>query len=327
MSAAPRRAVAPLPGLLLAALVLCVAAARPADIPARPPSADPPPPRARAGSAHVIIETIAIDRRGTWSVGIDEADLRSGTEGILERSATLIGKQASAPREMVQATVRVTPVLQVDGACALRVDSEVVSVASGTAAAGPGAARPERRTAAFQVAPDQERLAEIFTSSKTQARLALKIRCAEALVDKAPDARFASFLLSIDRGDQDGALTPLQSNGMRAAVGREASSVFAFNVPVEESPAGGRRYRREQLEVRVAPVLIQEGRLQMDLRVSGELATVSAREATVTHPIDHDERVEIPSGGTHVVDLEIASSGGEEGWSKVRYRLTLVVTF
>lgn len=320
MSAAPRVALC----VLLAALPAAAAAGAASE---RPPANGAPAVRGRAGTAHVVVETIAIDRRGTWSVGIDEADLRSGTEGVLEKSATLLGRQDSESREMVRVDVRVTPVLQADGTCSLRFESEVASVAGGARGAARDTTRPERRNVALKIGADQERMVEIFASSRTQARLALKIRCAEALVDKAPDTRFASFLLSVLRGGEDGRLEPLKSNGMRAALGREAGNLFSFNVPLEETAASGRRYRRERIEVHVTPVLIQDGRLQLDLQVTGELATVSALQPTVSHPIDRRETADLPSGGAHTVDIDVDSAGSHEGWSKVRYRLTLVVTF
>jgi hypothetical protein len=194
---------------------------------------------------------------------------------------------------------------------------------------GPAAPRgaPPGPTAALKLGSDQERLLEIYTSPHTESRLALKLRCSEALVDRAPEARFASFLLTVYRSGEDGQLAPLKSNGLRAALGREASNVFSFNVPLAETAAAGKRYRRERMEVRVTPVVVQEGRLQLDIRIEGELATVSALQPTVSHPIDHRESTTLPSGGTHTVDLDIDAGGPDEGWGTVRYRLALVATF
>src|SRR5262245_15603348 len=115
------------------------------------------PPESRTGSAlalHLTVETIAVDRRGTWSVGSDEADLFPGTMGVLKHSATLIARQATnAPREMVEMTVRATPDLAPDGRCTVRLHSEVTSVVSGVRV---GKGQPgERKDAAMTLGPGE----------------------------------------------------------------------------------------------------------------------------------------------------------------------------
>jgi hypothetical protein len=286
-------------------------------------AADPPP---RPGVAHVTVETIAIDRRGTWSAGADEADLRSGTEGVLERSTTLIGRLDRGAREMIRLTARIVPVLQAGGVCTLKIDSTVTGVRGGSRAA-PAGTPPETRSVLLDLGPDQERLVEVYSSAHTEGRVALKVRCAEALAVKAPDPRIAGFALSVTRTVDEGQLTPLKNAGLSAAIGRAASHIFAFNVPLEETEAAGRRYRREHLEVWITPLLFRDARLQFELRVTGELATVAARLPTESHPVDRAEIVDLGSGGTHVIEIEIASSSPAEGWSKVTYRLTVACDF
>jgi hypothetical protein len=307
----------------MSAAVPCIGAALLAAAAALVAAADPAP---RPGVARVTVETIAVDRHGTWSAGVDEADLRSGTEGILERSATLIGRGDRGAREMVQVTARIVPVLQ-DGVCILKIDSTVNGVRGGAGGAATAGNPPETRSVVLHLGPGQEPLTEIYSSAHTGGRVALKTRCAEALVVKSPDPRLASFTLSVARSGDDGRLVPLKTDGLSAAIGREASSVFAFNVPLPEAETTGRRYRREHLEVRVTPLLFVDNRLQFDLRVAGELATVAARLPTVSHPVERAELVDLPPGGTHALEIEVGSSGAAEGWSKVSYRLTVACTF
>src|SRR5262245_54052633 len=78
--------------------------------PPRPAAAVTPAPSTRA--VRVTVETIAVDRRGTWSLGTDVADLFSGGSGVLRKSATLISRQETPEaREMVEMTVHLTPIL------------------------------------------------------------------------------------------------------------------------------------------------------------------------------------------------------------------------
>jgi hypothetical protein len=294
-----------------------------------PPGGDAPPGDERAGALRVAIETIAVDRRGTWSVGRDEADIFPGSSGSLSKSATLFGREDGSAREMVQLEARIVPARRADGSCALRLDLETRSVVAGAAAAGPrNAPRVDRKTAEVVVRPDEERLVEAYDSSVTQGRLAFKVRCGAAqpaAVEASP--RFVDFVLSIARAEGKKELRPLKSDGLRATLGRGASNLFSFNVSLEPRRGGGKRYRKEEIEVILTPVLISAGRLQVEMRVRGELATVSATEATIPHPIDREQSLVVAPGEPHSQEIEVASSDPQEGWSRVRYRLEVVSRF
>src|SRR5258705_13724383 len=85
-----------------------------AAAPTQGPAAGVPPP----GAVRVTVETIAVDRRGTWSLGTDLADIFSGSTGVLEKSATLMSRGGgSGVREMVQMTTHLTPTLDARGSC------------------------------------------------------------------------------------------------------------------------------------------------------------------------------------------------------------------
>src|SRR6267378_1454924 len=167
-----RRAIAHRAPALFTLLVLLGAAPPPGqDNPAPAPSS-----AGAVGAVRVTIETIAVDHRGTWSVGTDVADIFSGSTGVLKKSATLISRDGTGAREMVDLTARITPTLVPAGGCSLRLETETRSVVAG-ARAGSRPRRPDRTRAAFDLKPDEERLVEAFASSATQGRLAFKLRC------------------------------------------------------------------------------------------------------------------------------------------------------
>lgn len=295
----------------------------------RPAATGTPAPSTRA--VRVTVETIAVDRRGTWSLGTDVADLFSGGSGVLRKSATLISRQETPEtREMVEMTVHLTPILRPGGGCSLNIDTETRAVVAG-ARAGAKTRQPDRTRATLVLKPDDERLVDAYASTATQGRLALRVRC-----DPPPAAsggvsesnlRFIDFVLSVARAEGEGAPQAMKSDQLRAIVGREASDLFSFNVPLKEGATGGKRYRREKLEVAVTPSLVSGGRVQVTVGVRGEMATVSADAATLAHPIEHEETVILASGETRDIDVDVRSSGSDEGWERVHYRLSLAAAF
>jgi hypothetical protein len=300
-------------------------------------SAAPPPTEASAaplppnGAVRVTVETIAVDRRGTWSLGTDVADLFSGDTGVLEKSATLISRGGeSGAREMVKMTTRLTPILNPGGGCTLRLETETKGVVAGRSAkARPR--QPDRTRATIVLEPEQERLVDTYASAATQGRLALKVRCetppAASRAMSESDLRFVDFVLSVERAEGDEEPLEMKPNRLRAIVGREASSLFSFNVPLDPDATGAKRYRREKLEVTLTPTLMSGGRAQILFGVRGELATVSADTAPISHPIDHEETVVVAPGEARLIEIDVHSSGPEEGWGRVRYRLSIVGTF
>ncbi|MFQ5876496.1 MAG: hypothetical protein ACE5JH_02215 [Acidobacteriota bacterium] len=274
----------------------------------------------------VSVETIAVDRRGTRSVGADEADIFPGDTGVLRKVVTLAGGRGpAAPPERVGVTARITPEVRGDGACMLRVETVARHLPS--APSGPTSV-PDRRVASFVLSGPEDRLIEAYSSDVTGGRVKLRIRCAASPPGLPEALRFVDIVLSISRAEGiRGEWTPLKSNVLRAVLGREASNSFSFNVPLPEAGEGGKRYRRERLEVRIAPQVESGGRLQMDLAVDGEIATVSSLEPTVSHPVGYAETIVLARGGGHTVDLSVLSSSPAEGWSGVRYRLRVTARF
>jgi hypothetical protein len=298
---------------------------------AAPPSAPTPAARdASTAAVRVTVETLAVDRRGTWSLGSDVADLLSGGSGVLKKSATLISRsEASDAREMVEMTVHLSAIVKPGGGCTLDIGTETRGVVAG-ARTGGRPRQPDRTHATIVLKPEQERLVEAYASTATQGRLALKVHCdappaATGAVSES-DLRFVDFTLSVARADGEKDPRPMKSDQLHAIVGREASSLFSFNVPLEPDATGAKRYRREKLEVALKPLLVSGGRAQIALRVLGEMATVGADGPPVTHPIEHADTLVILPGEKREIDIDVRSSG-EEGWERVRYRLALVGAF
>ena len=311
---------------LLASIAALPLLAHAAPTTQSPPAGIPP-----SGAVRVTVETIAVDRRGTWSLGTDQADIFSGSTGVLEKSATLISRGGgSGVREMVKMTTHLTPTLDARGGCSLRIETETRGVVAG-APAGAKPRRPDQTRATIVLKPEEERLLEAYASAATQGRLALKLRCGATPAASAPlselDLRFVDFVLSVARAEGDEDPKVMKSNLLRAVMGREASDLFSFNVSLDPDALGSKRYRREKLEITLAPTLMSGERVQIAIGVRGELATVSADAAPITHPIEHEDTVVIATGERRDIDIDVRSSGPEEGWGRVRYRLSFVGTF
>lgn len=292
------------------------------------PRPDTPPVKSEGpvAAVRVTIETVVVDRRGTQSLGTDVADIFSGSSGMLKKSATLISRTGNEAREMVELTARLSPTLSADGGCALRIETETRSVLAG-AKAGARPRPPDRVRAAVVLKPDEERLVEAYSSTVTQGTLAFRLQCGAPDSDQGPETQFVEFVLSVSRGEGDNDPKPMKSNELRALVGHEASNHFSFNVTLDPDAAGARRYRKEEVDVRLAPVLLSGGRLQVEVTLTGELATVTAEAPPSSHPISHAETLVLSPGQTQSLDIDIRSSGDAEGWLRVRYRLGVTAAF
>ncbi|MBI1949739.1 MAG: hypothetical protein HYS34_00045, partial [Acidobacteria bacterium] len=69
------------------------------------------------------------------------------------------------------------------------------------------------------------------------------------------------------------------------------------------------------------------GRLQVEVALRGELATVSADASSAAHPFAHMDTMVLAPGEMDSLDIDVRSSGAEEGWSRVRYRLGVTAAF
>jgi hypothetical protein len=306
--------------VLWAALLLAAA------LIARGPAAgSTPTPESGGGALLVVIETIVVDRHGTWSAGVDEAEIFPGGTGVLEKSTTLTGRRGPYPRhETVRLTSRVTPSWTGTGGCELHL---VLEARTGAATAEPTAIAA-RKTTSLTLEPDEERLVEAYASPLTDGRLALKIRCDTARPPAVDTGRgLIDFDLSIERTRGDEAPEPLRSGRLRAGPGRDASLMFSLNVPLQPADGDEERYRREIIEVRLSPGLIVGGLHQVEVTRRGELATVWRGGRQVRHPLDTSRTLVLSSGQPQNIDLAVPSAGPHEGWDEVRYRIVVTGRF
>lgn len=287
-----------------------------------------PMERSDGGAIRIVIETIAVDRRGTWSVGTDAADIFPGKAGVLERSVTLLGRGGDdAPRETVEIKARVTPERDPEGGCAVRIESEVSRTEEVGAASSPRA-QPERRSVSLNIGSGEEQLVELYVSTLTRCRLAVKVGCdpsASSIPGSEP--RQVDLEISVARAEGDAEPAPLKRNRLSSFLGRAASVFFSFNVALPELESGGERYRRESLEANLAPILISGGRLQLAVEINGELATISSSSPTVSHPVESRTTLVLEPGEQGSIEIVVSSSGEDEGWSVVRFRLDVVSRF
>ena len=285
------------------------------------------PERLPEAALRVFIEAISVDGLGTRSLGAEIADIFPGDTGVLGKSVTLRSRVEGDPtRESLDLTIRVSPTLQEQGDCELLIDSRIsIDVAGARSKRDLPAAR---KIVNMKLGADEERMIEVYESAATGGRLALRIRCGPRPTGTAAeeDPR-VDFVLSIERADGDGPFEILMSKVLTTGIGREAKNLFSFNYPLPETEETGKRYRRERIEIRIAPELFSAGRLQAVVEVDGEVAVVSALDPMVVHPIRHRGTAVVAPGEPRTIDLEVRSSAEDEGWSLLRYRLQMVAHF
>src|SRR2546426_673880 len=110
-------------------------------------------------------------------------------------------------------------------------------------------------------------------------------------------------------------------------MGRASCYPSALDTPLAKAAEGGQRSLRGKTGRTLASSLSSCAWRPTVTRGTSELATVSADAAPVTHPIDHEDTVVIAPGEKSEVDIDLRSSGPEEGWKRVHYRLSVVGTF
>jgi hypothetical protein len=274
----------------------------------------------------VLIETIVVDGLGTTSVAEDEADLFPGQSGVLKKSITLKAREGSDyPEEQVDLTIRVALGDEARSYCPIM----LATVATGTPRGGRAPAPPdtERKALSLTLEAGETRMTQAYVSPWTRGRIALRITCVEALPAAAPGTPSAiAFDVSLARGENDAVPHVLRIDRLSTTLGGEAGSLFSSNMPLADSADGERRYRRERLDVKVAPRILAGGRLQVEIRLWGEIATISASGTDERHPIDVEETLVLTNGETDDIEVTVIGSA-EEGWSRVRYLLRVTGRF
>ena len=120
----------------------------------------------------------------------------------------------------------------------------------------------------------------------------------------------------------------LRSQRLVATLGHEAGTVVTANATLSDAEDGSKRYRRAQIEAALTPLLIVAGKLQIDVHVTGEIATVGAGGKMVPYPIDHSETfIVAPSEPRARSKVEITAHGPDEGWKQLTLTIGVIARF
>jgi len=285
------------------------------------------PPRSGRGAVRVLIETIVVDGLGTNSVAEDEADLFPGQSGVLKKSIALKGREGSDYREeQVELTTRVS----LDDVGQPHCPLMLAIVATGAPLGGPPPtpADAERKALSLTLEAGETQMTPAYVSPWTGARISLRITCGESQPTAVPAGPSSmAFDIALERGEDDALPRLLRSDRLSTTLGGEAGSLFSSNRPLPDNEEGERRYRRDRLDVRVAPRILSGGRLQIEVTLRGEVATISASGTDGRHPIDVEEIMVLATGETGDIGVTITASPEEEGWSQVHYLLRVTGRF
>jgi hypothetical protein len=133
--------------------------------------------------------------------------------------------------------------------------------------------------------------------------------------------------LSVEKDAEGEPSEVLRSQRLVATLGHEAGTVVTANATLPDAEDGSKRYRREQIEATLTPLIIVGGRLQIDIHLTGELATVGAGGKTVSYPIDHSETFIVAPSEPRSFKVEITARAPDEGWKQVTLTIGLIARF
>lgn len=279
------------------------------------------------GAVRVQIETIVVDRSGTSSVAEDEADLFPGQGGVLRKSITLKGREGSEyPEEQVELTTRVSLGNGERSTCPIMIS--IVATGAPLGGPAPTPSDAERKALSLTLAAGETQMTPAYVSPWTRSRITLRITCGEAQPAAVPAVPSSVvFDIALERGEAEALPRLLRSDRLGTTLGGEAGSLFSTNTPLPDSADGERRYRRERLEVRVAPHILSGGRLQVEVRLVGEVATVSASGTDGRHPIEVEKTLVLAAGESGDIGVTIPASEVESGWTSIQYILRVTGRF
>jgi hypothetical protein len=311
------------------ALLLLSGSAPFAAVPAGPPPGAPDRPAGDIAAVHIVIDTLAVDGKGTRLVGTDEADLVPGASGVLEKTITLVGPAGTRRRETVRLKSRVTPLPPASPGSTCSFKVEIEAAPDSAHASGRGKTAPaEAASATLALSPGEERMLEAYSSTRTDGRVVLKLRCEPSAPRTSDDQpSLVTLNVTIERAADAEPEELLRNQVLTAAMTKTALTVAVANQALPDGTAGERRYRRERLEVTMSPILVVAGKLQLEVRVDGDVDTISSSGETIRHPVQAAETFVVGPGEPRQLTFEIPSDGPEEGWSRVRFRVQVASRF
>jgi hypothetical protein len=289
---------------------------------------------APAGSAknegtavHVALDTIVIDRGGTWTAGSDEADLVPGATGVLKKAITLTSKDAPRTRETITLEARLTPAIPDPGGpeCVLAVGMLVRR--NGNAQAHSASPPIDRTTETVSLKAGQERLIDAYVSPATGGRVALRVRCEPAKAPEDAALTMVTFDVSVERRAEGEQPEVIGDTRLVAAVGREAGMTVADHVTLPDGEGGSPRFRDEDLEISLAPGLVVAGRLQVEMTLSGRVSTMARDGPPAIHPVEHQETWLLSPRESRTCEVVLPGDASAEGWSDLHYRIDVRARF
>ena len=327
---------------LCAALLAAATAADPALIPPAPEGGD-------GAAVRVLIETMVIDRRGTWSAGTDQADLIPGAAGVLRKSVTLEAKDGRRTKEPIDLVAKLVPGVPAPGgpACSLDLTIETHAAsaapdgkgagsaahgakpAAGTPAARPGTTPIGRVSSTLSLAAGEERFVDAYVSPKSGNKVAFRVRCGEARHEDDADHELIALDLEIERRVEGESRSIIGDQRLVALLGREVSATVSDHTTLAAEKDGddeAARFRRERLDLTLSPVVTVAGKLQIDVRVKGEVATVRASGAASVHPIDRTETFLVASLEARSLEIVLPGSAAE-GWIDLHFLVQVRARF
>lgn len=304
---------------------LWLVAATAADPTIVPPSAD----GADGAAVRVLVETVVIDRRGTWIAGSDQADLVPGAAGVLKKAVELTAKDARRTREPIEIEARLALQVQPPGtgrACALE-----LAVETRPAAAAPAAARPRGRpvgsiTASLALAPGEERFVDAYVSAKTGGKVALRVRCDTPRHEDDGSGDLVGIDLEVERRVDGESASVIGEQQLTALLGREVAVTVGDHATLPPADGEEARFRRERLDLTLAPVVVVAGKLQIEVAVKGEVATVGSTGAPVAHPIEKSEVFLVTPLEARTLEIVLPGSAAE-GWKDLHYLIQVRTRF
>jgi hypothetical protein len=296
-----------------------------------PAAADPtiaaPVTESDGAAVRVLVETVVIDRRGTWSAGSDQADLIPGASGVLKKSIELQAKDARRTREAIEVEARLVPQGQEAGgpACLL-----ALAIETRAASAAPASDHGRGRSlgsvsSSLALRAGEERLVDAYISAKTGGKVALRVRCDTARHEGDDPAGLISIDLEVERRAEGETASVIGDQQLVAMLGRELAVTVSDHTTLA-ADGDAARFRRERLDIAIEPSIVVAGKLQLEVRVTGDVSTIGGGDATVPHPIDKSETFLLSPLEPRTFEIVIPG-GAAEGWSDLHYLVQVRTRF
>lgn len=308
------------PRLLSVLWLMAATAADPTIVPPSPDGAD-------GAAVRVVVETVVIDRRGTWSAGSDQADLIPGAAGVLKKSIDLTAKDARRTRESIEIEARLAlPVQPPAGGAACALELAVETRPASTAAASRSRGRPVGSiTASLSLAPGEERLVDAYVSAKTGGKVALRVRCDTAR-HEGDAGDLVGIDLEVERRVEGESASVIGDQRLTALLGREVAVTVGDHATLLPAEGEEARFRRERLDLTLSPVVVVAGKLQIEVAVKGEVATVASEGAPIAHPFEKSEVFLVIPLEARTLEIVVPGSAAE-GWTDLHYLIQVRTRF